>query len=74
MIFRHAHHKPFTVKFPDKCEWLINFKPDIREGLVQYIDGSKTIKGTGTGEHRRGLRMRQSFSLGLQNTVFQAKI
>jgi len=29
MIFRHARHKPLTVKFPDKCEWQIEFKPDI---------------------------------------------
>ena len=74
MIFRHAHHKPLTVKFPDKCEWQISFKPHIREGLVWYTDGSKSIKGNGTGQHRRGLRKSHSFSLGLHNTVFQAKI
>jgi hypothetical protein len=49
MILRHAHHKPFTVKFPDKCEWQNRFKPDIRKGLAWYTDGSKTNKGTGTG-------------------------
>jgi hypothetical protein len=21
MLVRYAYHKPFTVKFPDKCEW-----------------------------------------------------
>lgn len=74
MILRHAHHKSLKVKFPDKYEWQIQFKPDIREGLVWYTDGSKTIKGTGTGVHRGGLRKRQSFCLGLHNTVFQAEI
>jgi hypothetical protein len=71
MMLRHAHHKPLAVKFPEKCEWQIGFKPDIRECLVWYSDGSKTIKGTGTGVHRRGLRKRHSFCLVLHNAVFR---
>jgi len=45
---RYAYHKPFTVKFPDKCKWQNKFQP---EGLVWYMDGSKTNKGTGAGLH-----------------------
>jgi len=36
---RYAYHKPFTVKFPDKCEWQNKFQPDIKGGLVWYMDG-----------------------------------
>ena len=25
---RYAFHKPFTVNFPSKCEWLNGLKPD----------------------------------------------
>jgi len=46
---RYAYHKPFTVKFPDNCEWQNKFQPDIKGGLVWYMDGSKTNKGTGAG-------------------------
>jgi hypothetical protein len=28
MLPRYAYHKPFTVKFPDKCEWQNGFNPD----------------------------------------------
>jgi hypothetical protein len=34
MIPRYAYHKPFMVKFPDKCEWQKGFKPDIKGGLA----------------------------------------
>jgi len=46
---RYAYHKPFTVKFPDKCEWQNTFQPDIKGGPVYYMDGSKTNKGSGAG-------------------------
>jgi hypothetical protein len=46
---RYAYHKPFTVKFPDKFEWQNKFQPFIQGGLVWYMDGSKTNKGTGAG-------------------------
>jgi hypothetical protein len=44
MLPRYAYHKPFTVKFPDKCEWWNGFNPDNKEGLVWYTDWSKTNK------------------------------
>jgi hypothetical protein len=74
MILRYAYHKPFIVKFPDKCEWQNRFNPYNKEGLVWYTDGSKTNKGTGAGVYRWGLRRGQSFSLGLHTIVFQAEI
>jgi hypothetical protein len=46
---RYAFHKPFMVKFPAKCKWQNKFQPDIKRGLVWYMDGSKTNKGTGVG-------------------------
>jgi hypothetical protein len=74
MLPRYAYYKPFTVKFPDKCEWQNEFNPDNKGGLVWYTDGSKTNKGTGAGMHRWGSRMGKNFSLGLHTMVFQAEI
>jgi hypothetical protein len=47
MILRCAHHKPLMVNFPDKC--VNEFRPDNTDGLVWYMDGPKTNKGTGYG-------------------------
>jgi hypothetical protein len=74
MLPRYAYHKPFMVKFPDKCEWQNKFNPHNRGGLVWYVDGPKTNEGTGAGLYRWGSRRGHSFSLGLHTTVFQAKI
>jgi hypothetical protein len=74
MLPRYAYHKPFTVKFPDKCEWQNGFNPDNKGDLVWYTDGSKTNKGTGAGVYRWGSRRGHSFSLGLHTTVFQAEM
>jgi hypothetical protein len=74
MLPRYAYHKPFTVKFPDKYEWQNGFNPDNKGGLVWYLDGSKTNKGTGAGVYRRGSRKGHIFSLGLHTTIFQAEI
>jgi len=53
MIPRYAYHKPFIVKFPEKCEWKKGFKPGIKEDLVwQHTDRSKNNKGTGVGVYR----------------------
>ena len=71
---RHSYRKPFTVKFPDKCEWQNRFNPDNTGGLVLYTDGSKTNKVTGAGVYRWGSRRGHSFSLGLHTTVLQADI
>jgi hypothetical protein len=65
MILRYAYYKPFTVKFPDKCEWQNVFTPNIKWDLVWYMDRSKTSKGYGSGVYRWGPRGEYSFSLGL---------
>jgi hypothetical protein len=52
MILRYAYHKPFMVKFPEKCECKKGFKPGIKEELVSHTDRSKTNKGTGVGVYR----------------------
>jgi hypothetical protein len=51
-VTRYAYHKPFTVKFPGRCEWQNGFKPDIKGGLVWYTDRSKTNKGIGAEVYR----------------------
>ena len=74
MLLRFVYHKPFMVKFPDKCEWQNGFNPDNKGRLVWYIDGFKTSKGTGTGVYRWGLSRKNNFSCGFNTTVFQAEI
>jgi hypothetical protein len=49
MLLRFVYHKPFMVKFPDKCKWQNGFNPDNKGHLVWYIDGYKTNKGTVAG-------------------------
>jgi hypothetical protein len=73
MIPIYAYHKPFTVKFPDKCEWQKGFQPDINRGLVWYSHESKTNKSTGAGVCSWGSRRWHSFRLGLHTTVFRLK-
>jgi len=74
MILRYAYYKPFTVKFPDKCEWHNVFTSNIKWGLVWYMYRSKTSKGSGSGVYRWGFRGEYSFSLGHQTTILQAKV
>jgi hypothetical protein len=66
---RYAYHKPFKVKFPDKCKWQNRYNPD-NTGLAWCKDGSKTNKGADSVVYRRG----QSFSLGHHTMVLQAEI
>jgi hypothetical protein len=73
MLLAYVDHKQATVKVPGMCEWNNIFKSDINGGLVCCTDGSKTNKGTGTGENKWGLRREHSCSPGL-NTVFQAEM
>jgi hypothetical protein len=68
MLPRYVYHKPFTVKFPDKCEWQNGFKSITKGSLVWYTERCKANKGTGAAGYRWG------FSLGLHLTVFQAEI
>jgi hypothetical protein len=49
IIPSHVYNKRFIVKFPDRSEQKNEFQSEIREGLIWYTDGSKTIKGIGTG-------------------------
>ena len=74
MVLRYAYHKPFMVKFPEKCKWQNGFKQDNKWGLVWYTDGSKTNKGTGAQRYRWGSRRGHRFSLGLHTTVCQAEM
>jgi len=73
MLPRKAYDKPFTVMFPDKCEWQSRFNPDDNGGLVWYTEKSKTNKGTGAGVCRWGFRRGHRFNLRLHTTVFQLK-
>lgn len=49
MLQREAYHRPFMVRFPDKCVWQNKFNPENEVGLALYTDGSKTNKGTVSG-------------------------
>jgi hypothetical protein len=42
IILRYTYHKPFKVKLPSKHEWQNGFNSDNKEGLVWYMDRSKT--------------------------------
>jgi hypothetical protein len=37
MIARYVCYEPFTVRLAHKCEWQREFNPDIKRGLVWYI-------------------------------------
>jgi hypothetical protein len=74
VLLRYVFYKPFTVTFPDKCEWQNWFNPDSRRGLFWYTDRSKTHEGTDAGVYRWGSRSRHSFSLGHHTMVCQAEI
>jgi len=74
MLPRKAYHKPFTVKFPDKCKWQNRFNADDSGGLVWYTDRSKTNKGTVAGVCRWGLRRGHRFNLRFHITVFQSEM
>jgi hypothetical protein len=43
MLPRKAYYKPFTVKFPDKCEWQNRFNPDDKQDLVWFTDRSHLL-------------------------------
>lgn len=63
MIPKHAYHKPFTVKFPNKYEWHNRAESENKGDLVWYKDGSETNEGTGAEEHKWGLKRRYNFSV-----------
>jgi hypothetical protein len=44
MLLRYAYHKPFSTKFPDKCEWQNGFNPKKGPG-----PGPRPIKALGLG-------------------------
>jgi hypothetical protein len=73
MIPIYAYHKPFIVKFPDKCEWQKEFKSDINSGLVCYSHEFKTNKSNGAGVNRWGSSRGHSFRVGLHTTVCRLK-
>jgi hypothetical protein len=69
MLPTYTFHKPFTVKFPDKCERQNRFSSNNKGGMGWYTEGSKTNKSTGAGVYRWGSRKGHSYT-----TVFQAEI
>jgi hypothetical protein len=74
MIPRHAFHKSFMVRLPNRSEWDSGIVPLGKRGLIRYTDGSKTNKGTGAGVYGHDMGQRFSFSLGWYATVFQAAV
>jgi hypothetical protein len=64
MRLRYAYHKPFTIKFPDKCEWQNGFNPEGDGGGGGGGSLSKTNKGTGAWVYRWGLRRGTAAVLG----------
>ena len=69
---RYAYHMPFTVKFPGRCEWQNEFKPDIRGGMVWYT-GLRPITALVmryTNEAQEG----GTACVGLHTTIFQVEI
>jgi ribonuclease HI len=74
MIPRHVYENPFTIRFPDRCEWNKGFRPDKKGGLIWYTDGPKTEDGTGAGVYFHDTKIKLSFSLGRYTTVFQAEL
>jgi hypothetical protein len=68
---RYAYHKPFTVKFPGRCEGQNEFKPDIKGGLVWYT-GLRPIKALVMrliDEAQEG----GTAGIGLHTTIFQVE-
>jgi hypothetical protein len=50
MILRRVYDRTLKVRFPDRSEWKDGVQPNRKGGLIWYTDGSKTNKGTWTGE------------------------
>jgi len=74
MVQRYAYHRTFTVKSPDKCVWKKELKPYSKQGMIWYVDRSKTCKSHVLGLCRLGLRRGHSFSSGFLTTVCQAEL
>ena len=51
MFPRYVYHKPFMVRFPDKCEWQNGFN---KVGLIWYTEESRINKGIGAGVYGWG--------------------
>jgi ribonuclease HI len=48
--------------------------PSMVKGLVWYMDGSRTVEGTGAGVYRQSVNRRLGIPLGKHGTVFQAEV
>jgi hypothetical protein len=64
MILRYMYHRPFMVKFSEKCEWRNRFTPNIKGDLVSYMDRSKINKGSCAAVYRWGSRRGVAAALG----------
>jgi hypothetical protein len=74
IIRRRVYDKLFTVRFPERGEWKVEFQPNRKGGLIWYRDNSKTNKGTRAGVYGYGIRQKISFSFGQYTTVFQVEL
>lgn len=61
MVSAYVFNEPFMVGFLNRREWKNGFPPNRNEGLIWYMDGSKTRKGTGKGVCGYGTEKRISF-------------
>jgi hypothetical protein len=74
MIPRYEFNKPFLARFPDTSILENGFQSDRNDGLIWYMDGSKTNEGNGAGVYGYRTRRRLSFSLAQYSTVIQAEV
>lgn len=65
----NGNHKPFMIKFSDKCVWQNGFNPDNIRWLVWYLDRYKTNISTGAEVYKWGLRRGHSFSFWAPNNT-----
>ena len=73
MPLRNTFHKPFTVRFPDKCEWQDRFNPNNKGTRSVTRTGPRSIKTLVLG-CIDGLEKGHPFSIWLHTMVIQDEI
>jgi hypothetical protein len=73
MLPSFAYHKPFMVKFPEKCGYQNRFNPD-NKGVVVWFVARYRTKNSTDAVYRWGFRRGHSYNLGLQTVEFQDEI
>jgi hypothetical protein len=74
MIPRYVYGQSSTIRFPYRSDWKDRLNTDWNGGLIWYILGSKTNKGTKDGVYAYGTKRKLSSRLGQYTTVFQAEV